>query len=349
MVIALSHSGLEVYKTDDVINTQHESDNSNSKTDSKSNKTNENSNSTNTNTSDDSENEGYVLQNGNITEISYYDRFYENSFEYDYEDISASGDASFPTVNQKKFYKGKRVCLKKAYNPKKWDDLKTVLLGFITEQTYSNDHVDLEISGMTKLLDKKEKFDFKQMKRSEIVKSIIEAAGLKAEIDIGDLKDDVIDYTNISSSGSGVAGGEGENIDELVSSICGSETDELTKCKLIHEWLRKNVVYKRYPCSHYNSAEECLKHKDGLNCADTARLTRAMMSSAGLKAYVVHAPNHFYCVIKINGKEYASDQTGRESPSMSGSAFNTCWHESGGRSTFHPKEYGSINGDNPSC
>ena len=155
MVIALSHSGLEVYKTDDVINTQHESDNSNSKTaDSKSNKTNETSNST-TNTSDDSENEGYVLQNGNITEISYYDRFYENSFEYDYEDISASGDASFPTVNQKKFYKGKRVCLKKAYNPKKWDDLKTVLLGFITEQTYSNDHVDLEISGMTKLLDKK--------------------------------------------------------------------------------------------------------------------------------------------------------------------------------------------------
>ena len=115
---------------------------------------------------------------------------------------------------------------------------------------------------MTKLLDKKEKFDFKQMKRSEIVKSIIEAAGLKAEIDIGDLKDDVIDYTNISSSGSGVAGGEGENIDELVSSICGSETDELTKCKLIHEWLRKNVVYKLYTCSHHNSAEECLKHKD---------------------------------------------------------------------------------------
>lgn len=317
MVIALSHSGLEVYKTDDVINTQHESDNSNSKTDSKSNKTNENSNSTNTNTSDDSENEGYVLQNGNITEISYYDRFYENSFEYDYEDISASGDASFPTVNQKKFYKGKRVCLKKAYNPKKWDDLKTVLLGFITEQTYSNDHVDLEISGMTKLLDKKEKFDFKQMKRSEIVKSIIEAAGLKAEINIEDLKDDVIDYTNISSSESGVAGGQGETIDELVKEWVGDETNELSKAKLVHQGLIEyGIHYKTYPDSIYHTPENCLKHAhSGLNCGDTAILTNSCMRSAGLNSYIVLRCDHehYFTVIPIDGKKHYSDLTDGDS------------------------------------
>ena len=47
---------------------------------------------------------------------------------------------------------------------------------------------------MTKLLDQEKKFSFKQTKRSKILKEMIEAAGLKAKIDVTGLKDDVIDY-----------------------------------------------------------------------------------------------------------------------------------------------------------
>ncbi len=331
MVVRLSRSGLEVYKTTDEINNSNDSDNkkdSKKTTDTNKSKTTDTNKST-TNTSDDSENEGYVLQNGNITEISYYDGMYENEFEYDYEDISANGSVTFPYINKYKFYKGKKVCLKKAYDPKKWDDLKTVLLGFITEQTYSNDQVELEISGMTKLLDKKEKFDFKQMKRSEIVRSIIEAAGLTAYIDIGDLKDEVIDYTNISSSGSDVAGGQGEEIDSLVEQWVGGETNELEKAKKVHEGLKEyGIRYAYYFNSRYHTPQNCLKHanKPGLNCGDTAILTTACMKSAGLNAYIVLRCDHehFFTVIKIDGTKYYSDLTWAEGQ-LSQRAWNDTW------------------------
>ena len=63
------------------------------------------------------------------------------------------------------------------------------------------------------------------------------------------------------------------------------------------------------------------------------------MLSAGLNAYIVHRTScggHFWTVIEIGGTKYASDQTGRESAGMSGSAFNTVWRTSscGGRSSL---------------
>ena len=67
-----------------------------------------------------------------------------------------------------------------------------------------------------------------------------------------------------------------------------------------------------------------------MNCGDTAILTCAMMKSAGLNAYIVHRTyngGHFWCIIEINGKKYASDKTG------SGVAFNTVWSYSGRSNT----------------
>jgi len=225
------------------------------------------------------------------------------------------------------------------------------ITGFITEQTFSEAGVNVKVAGMTTLLERNFKFDFKQMKRSKILEEIIKTAGLTPVIDVKGLDDDVTDFSNLSSdkssSDSGLAGGEGATIDGLVKQIVGSETNELAKAKKIHEWLRQNVIYGSYECSKYSSAEECLKHKSSLNCADTARLTRAMMASAGLKCYVVHGPYHFWVMIEIGGKKYASDQTGRESAGMAGSEFNTVWWQGRGRSTAIPPY--SKNGDNPSC
>lgn len=130
-----------------------------------------------------------------------------------------------------------------------------------------------------------------------------------------------------TSGNSTLKGGQGDTIDNLVKKIVGNETDELKKAKLIHDWLKSNVNYKRYCCCKYaNAPEKAYNNRRSLNCGDTAILTCSMMKSAGLNAYIVHRTyngGHFWTIIEINGKKYASDQTG------DGSNWNTVWSYSG--------------------
>ena len=154
--------------------------------------------------------------------------------------------------------------------------------------------------------------------------------------------------SNATSSQSSLKGGEGKVIDDLVANICKNITDDLEKCKAVHQWLKENVRYAYYECTKYSTVESCYNHRGELNCADTARLTRAMMSSAGLNAWVVHRSSnngHFWTLIKINGKIYASDQTG------SGSDFNTIWYSDGDRRTCNDRggNWDVENGKNPDC
>ena len=142
--------------------------------------------------------------------------------------------------------------------------------------------------------------------------------------------------TTVKSTESNVPGGQGTVIDNLVKGIVGNTTDPLQKCKAIHEWLRKNVRYSWYECSKYKTPEKCYNNRSHLNCADTAILTCSMMLAAGLTAYIVHRTyngGHFWCIIEINGKRYASDQTG------DGSAFNTVWRANGRTSVSNGGEY----------
>ena len=302
------------------------------------------------------ENPGYVLHLGEILDTYYYANLEELSFEGDYKEISESGTIKLGDVNRKRFYKGIRLKIlsnwKEPSYEMTWEKLVEVLLGFITEQTYHEEDTELKISGMSKTLEQKYKFKFTDMKRSEIIREVILTAGMVPAIDVEGLEDDVTSFNNVSSSGgskdtdSGLAGGEGETIDNLVAKICKGVTGDLAKCKAIHSWLQKNVNYSLYNCSHYDTPEKCLKNKRHLNCADTARLTRAMMSSAGLKAYVVGRSfdgGHFWTIIEIGGKKYASDQTG------DGSAFNTVWKASGRTTVSDGGKYSSKNGKNPSC
>ena len=135
-------------------------------------------------------------------------------------------------------------------------------------------------------------------------------------------------------------------IQQIADGCTKGITGALEKAKSIHEWLRVNVRYSKYPCSHYSTAEACLAHKTAINCADTSRLTSALMRAAGLNAYVVHAPNHFYTIIEINGAKYISDQTGN------GSAWNTYWTACCGRKTNSDLKGGNyyrVNGNEPDC
>ena len=287
--------------------------------------------------SEKDEKEGFVLHNGKITEIAYYDNIFQNSFEQDYEDISTNGSVSFPSINEQRFYKGKKVCLKKAWKSEskvlRWSDLESVLLGFITEQKYSTDEVEIKICGMSKLLEQEKEFSFKKTKRSIIIKTIIESVGLKCKINTKGLKDDSIDYSNVSSSTSAANGIGEEDIDAKVKEIIGDETDDYKKMILIHEWLRKNNEYDYYECSHKSSASAALKSLHN-NCADTALLSCAMYRSANLDAQVVHGPNHFWTIIIIDGKEYQSDATSHYRK------INQVWQG---------LKYSKKCGDKPSC
>ena len=166
----------------------------------------------------------------------------------------------------------------------------------------------------------------------------------KAYQDAINQKNNSTNTATVSTGNSTLKGGQGETIDNLVKQICGNITDELQRCKAIYEWLRKNVIYSGYNCCKYScggNPTKAYENRNHLNCADTAVLTCAMMLSAGLNAYIVHRTyngGHFWTIIEIGGKRYASDQTGRESAGMSGSEFNTVWSNSK-RANTNPLEY----------
>ena len=263
--------------------------------------------------SEKTEKEGFVLHNGAIKEVFYTDEMKDNSFEHDYEDISSNGSITLVEIDDTRFYKGTKILLKKAHNPKKWDGLKNCFMGFITEQTYSEDGVDLKIAGMTKLLEQEKQFSFTKTKRSKILKAIVEASGLKCKINTTGLKDEVIDYTNVSSSGDGGnSGSVSEDISALANEIVGDETDEYKKFEKAHEWGRKNIKYSTYECSkHDNDPDKCLKNKDkGLNCGDTSILMNAIYTALGLTCHITHGDYHFWNIVTIDGKKYCSDCSG---------------------------------------
>lgn len=304
---------------------------------------------------EESESKGYVLHMGEIMGRLFVSNITSMSFESDYKEMNSSGSLKVDNIDLNWSYKGVRTRLLSEWQfPEEkvgYAELKESFLGFITEQTFSDNNVDIKVNGMPLAMEEKVQFEFKGMKRSEILREVILTAGLKPFINVDGLDDDVTDFTNKSSdkkddSSSEATGGEGEEIDSLVKKIIGSETDELKKAKLIHDWLKSNVKYKYYECTRYDTPEKCLKNKGHLNCADTARLTRAMMASAGLKCYVVHRTTnggHFWTIIEIGGKKYASDQTG------SGAEFNTVWAKSGRKSVSDGGSYTRKNGDNPDC
>ena len=155
--------------------------------------------------------------------------------------------------------------------------------------------------------------------------------------------------TTKSTGNSSLKGGEGTFIDDKVKEICGNETDELKKAKLIHNHIKSKQHYSSYSCSKYSSAETCYKNITHLNCADMARLTRAMMASAGLTCTVVHCwhgVGHFWVVLTINGTKYASDNA-----STATREFDYYWDPRSGstKKATNGGHYDETNGKNPSC
>lgn len=216
---------LEVYKTDEENFTPYTPNMGSTTTTDETENIEEGEDET-TSTEETEDKEGFTLHQGEILETYYYGGFFDVECETDYEDINNSGSISLPSVDKDRFYKGVRVLLRKGWenigehiDPLKLDE---VLLGFITEQTYSEDGVELKLSGMTKLLEQEYKFNFTQKKISEILEEMIKTAGLVPKVDPTGLDDMVIDYTNISSDGDGGVSGDGSMTEDEAWDIASS-------------------------------------------------------------------------------------------------------------------------------
>lgn len=212
---SLSKAGLEVYTTEplkEVTETESSTDN--------------------TSTTDVSNN--FTLENGETKQIDYVGELYSDSYEMDYTEISSNSSVSVPIRYVNLFFKGKKVALKKAWQngPLNWEHMETAILGFVTEFTWNKDKANIKISGMDKLMEVNYTFEFTQTKRSEVVKQIIEASGLKAKVDVTGLVDEVIDFKTSSSSDSGSSDTPGigsAKIDDLVAKWCSGKTSDLEK------------------------------------------------------------------------------------------------------------------------
>lgn len=256
--------------------------------------------------------DNFKLCNGPTKQIDYVGELFNDSFEMDYTELSSNATVSVPIDYFKLFFKGKKIALKKQWQNGilNWEHMETCVLGFITELTWNKDKIDIKISGMDKLLDVEAELEFTQTKRSEVVKAIIEAAGLKPEVDVTGLIDDVIDFSTKSSSGSDEEGSGDSTgsatIDEAVNKAIKGKKTALEKAKAIDSAFKNHVFYSYYYDVHHPDLDEAWKNAH-LNCADGANVLCAMFIKAKIKAVIVHVPSHYIVKLTIDGKTYYTD------------------------------------------
>ena len=281
--------------------------------------------------SEEDETPGFNLHMGEIV-TTYYEPYLESiSFESDYKDMNSSGTVKLDTINPKRSYKGVRVNLLADWDDDeddgyKWEYLQPALEGFITEQTFNENDVEIAVSGWSKALEIKYKFNFKQMYRSEIINQVILTAGLKPVLNFQGLDDDITNFKNYSeSSGSSnedtsvnVKSTGSKSLDKAINNAVRGITEPLAKAKALDKAFKSHCVYEKYSDCHHSSLESAWK--DGsLNCADGANVLCAMFLAVGLNAVIVHLPaevtqgyGHYIVKVSISGKDYYTDSSGAE-------------------------------------
>ena len=262
---------------------------------------------------------GFSLHRGEIIETYYYGEVKELSWDYDYADISTNGSLKFAEIlDLNRFYKGVRLLLRK-----KWrapgenvvaDDLTNVLLGFITEESFNETGMDLTVSGFTKVLEENYQFSFTQMKRSEILAEMIKTAGLEPVINTEGLQDDVIDYTNVSSTSDGddeesgdYSGSVSSDVAAMAKKVCKGKKTAKAKANAITAFICDHV---KYPSPNYGDHHKCpseVLSSGYSNCCDRARLGYEMAKVVKLKARGVHGPNHVWVQYYVDGSWQDSD------------------------------------------
>ncbi len=265
---------------------------------------------------DETDEKPFDWQLGEILETYYYNRFTSIDYEQDYAEISSSASINIPMqVDLLRFWKGvqgKLFCGWFKLNEKaEMEDIPLINAIFIEELTFKEDGTDLSLKGGDILLDEKYQFNFTQMKRSEILKEMIKTAGLEAAVDPTGLIDDVIDYSNVKSSGSSGDNTDAPDIETMVKNAIKGKSGDRAKAEAIYSAMVNHLTYSYYECTKYPNPNDAWK-AGAVNCADSSNIGCVAYKKAGLKASVWHYPGHFVCHVQINGSTVASDVTGAE-------------------------------------
>jgi hypothetical protein len=282
---------------------------------------------------DETEEKPFDWQLGEILETYYYNGFSSIDYEQDYAEISSSASINIPTqVDLLRFWKGvqgKLFCGWFKLNEQiEMEDIPLINAIFIEDLSFKEDGTDLSLKGGDILLEEKYEFNFTQMKRSEILKEMIKTAGLEAAVDPTGLIDDVIDYTNVKSSGEGGgADSDSKDLNQLVKNAIKGKSSKRDKAEAVHNALRDSCIkYRKYYNFQYNTVKECWEHRntDGLNCGDTSQLTVGAMKIAGLSAETLLTDDAEHYITRIEG-QWFSDLVWSEGQ-CSQRPFDETWH-----------------------
>lgn len=259
----------------------------------------------------------FTLHQGEILNTFYYTDLISLNFESDYKDMTSSATFARNELNLKQFFKGIRVQLLTEWEePDKeleWTDLLSAETGFITEQTFKPEGVEVKVSGYETLLEQKMAFEFKSMPRADILAEIIKSAGMNPIINVKGLDNDVTDFTNeitrkVSGTVSNKAiGPSSGNIAEIAQAVCKGKSSDMDKAQAIHTYIRNHV---NYPEPNYYNHKKCPTEvlRSGLsNCCDRARLGHEMANAVGLVNRGVHGHGHVWIQYKISGQWVNSD------------------------------------------
>ena len=138
--------------------------------------------------------------------------------------------------------------------------------------------------------------------------------------------------TTNSTKNTTLKGGQGKFIDNLVKNIVGKETNPLKKAKAIYNAFKKHTYYSLYytPNTYKSGSLEKAWKNAHLNCGDGANVLCGMYLSAGLTATIIKITKHYVVRLKINGKYYFTDCSGRNGGKVN-KDFGTVWTVNGRR------------------
>ena len=277
--------------------------------------------------SDEQNTKGFSLHLGAITGTHHMGYVKNFSFESSYADMDDSATVNLKEVDLNKSYKGIQARLLAEWdtpnNTLKWEDFYLYGIathGFITEQTFTENNVEIKISGMTKTLDMKYKFNFKKMYRSEIINQVILTAGLIPVLNFDGLEDDITNFKNYSESDSSSSSGDGDInlkstgssvLDSAIKKAVGTKTEPLAKAKAVDKAFKSHVYYKYYFDVKHPNLDDAWKNAH-LNCADGANVLCAMFMAIGLNATIIHTSGkdgngHYIVKVDISGQTYYTD------------------------------------------
>ena len=270
-----------------------------------------------------------------------YNNILSLSISDDVEGISHELTIKIPYTT--KTHDSMRKLQKTSFTLKRGETVYYTHEGYINDIkiTHENDMMSIELSivGYTVFLDQNVEFE-KTAKRSELIKELITLAGLKPDVQWEGLNDDeftlkaTITQTNTEGGGGGLTTISGNDCTDTHSlsaysfdiNTCkgntkignssanyAQDTKNMTAKQAIQDLFRRFKYY--YPMYANNRwCPQKMWNKNGTiygNCADAARIVKAVGEVHGLKVGIHHWSSgnkgHYFNVIEVNGKTYRFD------------------------------------------